>query len=546
MAEKLSKDAIRKELDELKTQMESFKKQDPFWFFEPSDGVIDDERRNILLKHIKPEDIPIKLDSQLDTLLSDVSYLGVCGGNQAGKTLVATIKSLIKSTGLIPLSLEPYKDKFTKVIERTTSKVILGRVVGVDFKQLHRVVIPSWQKWTPRQCLKNGKWEESFSAQFETLTLYRGKNICAVVQFMTNQMDVSSFQGDPLDWCTYDEEPTEAIHKENKMRFVTSDRMDFTFAWTPTNGLTWATDLFQYGIFDGKQETSKIQLFKLCTVTNPVANPEVVDEIASDTDSYEVLKMRLLGEFVSLSGLVYGGLFNEKIHIKEPFYENLSEFQKHDYLTLYGADPHTVTPTAMVFVLVDRENNCYVDRCITGSWDTDEIKFNFWKTVYASKYRLGWGAVDRSSNSDNIAFGGRNIFKELTRPTYRQGHKSPIVAGYDPDPQTMIKALPSLRESEKFEGSIKAGVDEIKRRLREPARFFVINRPENKELIHAFRTMERDTYKNEDTKGLKDRIKEGRHHMHASLRYVFQFPINWYPAQIQVPEYQYQDEGVFL
>jgi len=526
--------------------MESFKKTDPFWFFEPSDGVIDDIRRDLLLKHIRPEDIPVKLDSQLDVLFCETSYLGVCGGNQAGKTLIATILSLIKSTGELPLLLEPHRDKFLKIIEKVKGKVIKGRVIGVDFKQLHRVVIPCWQKWTPKAYLKNGKWEDSYSVQYETLTLYKGKTPCSVVQFMTNQMDVSSFQGDPLDWCTYDEEPTEAIHKENKMRFVTSDKMDFTFAWTPTNGLTWATDLFQYGIFEGKKENARTQLFKLCTVVNPTANPSVIDEIASDTGSYEELKMRLLGEFVSLSGLVYGGLFNEKIHLKEPFYENLNEFQKNDYLTLYGADPHTVTPTAIVFVLVDRENNCYVDRCITGGWDTDEIKFNFWKTVNEKKYRLGWGAVDRSSNSDNIAFGGRNIFKELTRPTYRQGHKSAGVAGYDPNPQMMLKALPALRESEKFEGSIKAGVDEIKRRLREPARFFVINRPENRELIHAFKTMERDTYKNEETKGLKDRIKEDRHHMHASLRYVFQFPINWYPVQMSVPEYQYQDEGAFL
>jgi hypothetical protein len=182
--------------------------------------------------------------------------------------------------------------------------------------------------------------------------------------------------------------------------------------------------------------------------------------------------------------------------------------------------------TAMVFALMDRENNVYIDRCYFKSSDTEELKADFHKIVKENNYRVGWSVADKSSNSSIIAFGGRNIFKELS-----QG----------------VGAITSLRTSEKFEGSIKAGVDEIKKRLKVNGRtgkprFFIVDRPENKVLIQTFKTLERDSHINEDTKGERDKIREGKHHLHAAMRYIFQFPMSWYPKVIDVPEPEFQDE----
>ena len=142
-----------------------------------------------------------------------------------------------------------------------------------------------------------------------------------------------------------------------------------------------------------------------------------------------------------------------------------------------------------------------------------------------SGYRHGWGIADQSSNTSIIAFGGLNIYNELRKPP---------------------NAIPALRTSVKFEGSIKAGVDVIKQYLREDPetgirKLFIVDRPENRKLIASFRTLERDTYPNEDAKGPKDKIKEGKHHLHAALRYIFQFPLCWYPAVDEVPESIYQN-----
>ena len=533
-----------------------YEKENPFWSWSPNPSEIDEYGKELLERYLRPEDIPQRVDGQLDVLLSKANIRGISGGNGGGKTDVDTIDGIIKVTGELPDALKPYKAHFEGTLRRARNKFVKGRVTGIDNKQLNRVVLATWQKYTPKEYLKGGVWENSYSKEFDILTLYRDNKPCASVEFMTNEQDPKSGQGSNLDFAKFDEEPREAIWKETIPRFRMAERVDMSIAWTPTAGLTWSTDIFHFGIFEEKEVRGNVALYKLTAVTNKHSlyndkgerSPTLIDMFDSykaTASSYEEMKMRLLGEAVSLSGLVYGNLFSNKVHVKEPFYEGLKDYEKSLYLTVYGIDPHGVTPTAIVFCLVDRDNNCYIDRCISGAWDTDEIKFNFWKTVNTNKYRMGWGAADKSSDSTSVAFGGRNIFKEITKPTYRSVNKNAETYGYDESVRVMIKSLPALRQSEKFDGSIKAGVDEIKKRLREPARLFIIDRPENRELINAFKTLERDTYRNED-KGVKDRIKEGRHHMHAALRYIFQFPVNWYQAQISVPNYEYLDEGVFL
>ena len=514
---------------ELVDAIEVTKEADPFWFFEPSDGSIPTDRFELLNEFLKEDDMPTgNLDSQLDVVLSPANVVGASGGNRAGKSAISAIKGYIKCTGRLPQSLVQYEhsqaiardiDRFKRRFSK--GQPILGRVIGVDFKQLSNTVIPTWQKWCPKEYLLHGKWKDSFSAQHSTLSLFKDNICCAKIEFMTNQMDATSFQGPDLDWVMYDEEPKLSIYKENNYRFGTSEYLDVGIYWTPTQGLTWATDLFHNsGLFDDDEEQveTNVELFKLCSVTNKKVNVGVLRSILQDALSYEEIRMRLLGEAISLSGLVYGRLF-AKEHIIEPFIEDCHS--KHEYLCITGMDPHLVTPSAMVFLLVDRENNWYIDRCHSDDGDTEEMKKHWHDITKNNGYRTGWAVADKSSNSSIMAFGGRNIFRELSMGE---------------------NAIPALRTSEKYEGSIKAGVDEIKKRLRNKT-LFIVNRPENKELIKSFRTLERETYANEELNGPKDRIREGKHHFHAAFRYISQYPVNWYGEVFTAPEPEFYDEA---
>jgi len=152
--------------------------------------------------------------------------------------------------------------------------------------------------------------------------------------------------------------------------------------------------------------------------------------------------------------------------------------------------------------------------------DTDGVKADIHRIAKDNHYRWGQTIIDKSANSDIEVLGGLNVFRELT---------------------TGKNALRGALTSEKHEGSIKAGVDEIKKHLKEnpvtrrPS-LFIFDVPENKQLIKSFRTLERDSYQNEDKKGMKDRIQEGKHHLHAALRYCFQYRFNWCPELTKIPE----------
>lgn len=532
--DELKLELLEAELESIELKTKAFKEKlevvqssDPFWHWEPNDGVITKERRDILRHWLKEEDIPDRTDSQLDVLLCDSEVRGVSGGNRSSKTNVGTIGGIIRSTGELPDSLKEHEGRFEHIIRRAKNTFIYGRVTGVDNKQLHRVILPEWEKYIPRKYLKGGTWEGSYSREFDILTLYREKKKCATVEFLTNAQEVKSAQGGNLHWANFDEEPERAKYKETLMRFGTSDRLDIEIDWTPTEGLTWATDLFHSDVFEEEEDTKDKTLFKLTSVTNPYVNTETLIKIMdafAKVSSYEEMKMRLLGEAISLTGLIYSGIFNRSVHVIEPF-----PITK-EHLVLRGLDPHTAKSTYCVEVAVDRMLNEYACGLYCRQADTEVIKQDLADRAIERGYRLGWTQIDRSSDSDMKVFGRnesgyfRNIFKELT-----------MGKNY----------IPAAAKSDKYTGSIHAGVDEIKKLLRaDPPRFYIFNTPEMQPLIKAFQTLEREAYANEDKKGLKDRINEGKHDAHAALRYIHQRRVIWMPTVEPMVQYETEENYV--
>ena len=72
-------------------------------------------------------------------------------------------------------------------------------------------------------------------------------------------------------------------------------------------------------------------------------------------------------------------------------------------------------------------------------------------------------------------------------------------------------------------------------------RFFIMDRPENQELIKSMKSLQRDVWANEDIKGQKDKIQEGVHDHHAAMRYILQNKLRWYPWQERLIESPFSD-----
>ncbi len=493
------------------------KEEDPFWLFEPSNGEVPEEGQKLLEKYLKPEDIPQVLLSQLDVFKSEADIIADFGGNQGGKTTLACIMSFIWAVAAIPLKLRGVIPE--SMIPTEFPQHI--RVTGVDWKTMLSNILPTWRKWAPKEFLKNGSFDKSYSAEERTLSLYEDGKLKGTIEFMTNQQSVESFQGPPRHGMIYDEEPKYEIYQENLARFTTAKRMKQLFTMTPTKGLSWVHEDIVL-----RSETDKgenIECFKVPSVTNRMANYEVLSLILDGLSSYDSIKMRLLGEFTSLGGLVYGGLFQPKIHVIKPF-----DIKYDDFTVYRGLDPHLVKPSCCIELAVDREGNEYVVGTYLEAKDTDDIKKDLAKRAKDRGYRLAWTICDKSADSSMTVFGDRNIYREL-----KFGEN----------------AVPALCQSIKFDGSIRAGVDEIKKLLKvvektNLPRLFIFDIPENKTLINAMRTLERYRTQNEHVRGVKDKIEEGKHDTHACLRYIHQKPIRWINPVEYVPEYEPVNDAV--
>ena len=120
---------------------------------------------------------------------------------------------------------------------------------------------------------------------------------------------------------------------------------------------------------------------------------------------------------------------------------------------------------------------------------------------------MAWASFDYAANT-NVEIYGTNIFQDF---------------------QKRLKGI-WCRLAPKGVGSIGYGVNEIGELLKvdkitKKPNFF-ITEPCTL-TINDFRTLDRDTYANEETKGTKDRIREAKKHRHACVRYIMQLFPRW-------------------
>lgn len=529
------------------------KKADPYWFYQPSTGKLPPQGEELLREFLKPEDIPDQLDGQVHVHASRADIVGVAGGNQSSKTTTGTINDLIKSTGVLPPSLVGIADH--RIPNKRPNAC---RVVCEDYR--HGVLnhnLPTLQYWVPREFLIEGRWDHSWSEMKQSLTLVdpKKRELTGTIEYMTNEQRKETFQGPPKDRIRYDEEPREAIYDENMQRFVTGERIDVEFDMTPTHGMSWLYDrLFVEERTDAGQ---KIEWFKLCTATNPCANLMVVREICKRIKDYKTLKMRLLGEWISLSGLIYGKYFSRRIHVIPPEKFGLAAGQylrcscKHvmngggstipnatwhepncpflEWLMVLGLDPHETKPTAGLLLGQNRNGTRVVDTCYMGDKTIPEVRSELNDMLWW--YRYDQARCDPHCDTNRTAYptNNHNIWEMLSR-------------GKD--------AIPRIYKADAFPGSVLAGVDLVKQLLlvndkSESPDLVILDRPENQMLIASMRTLQRDTWENEEHKGPKDSIQEGKHDHHACLRYAVSAKTRWRPFEQSVPQLPPELEAIY-
>jgi len=534
------RDAIREAIKSAESLLTSVQREHPFWYYQPTPGTISEEARNFLLRHIDADEIPQKLQGGLDFHLSGKPTRVISGGNQSGKSFASAIDNLIVATGRVPYCFDETKPNFYKGWKIPASRLqrsgpVHVRVIGFDWENdVVKNLLPKYRELAPKEFLTDGSFDKSYVSGESTLYLRDGNELLGTIEFMSNKQDLTSFGGPPRRRVCFDEEPYESVYKENVMRMSTSENFEVVFSYTPINGMTWTYEALRERFEAGEPS---IDWFQISTVSNPKANLKSLDEAMKAHDKGEK-KTKLLGEYVSASGLVYGSKFQRDLHVIPAIEtgctcgntdEHLNACPFTQYLGYLGIDAHMVKASVAALCFTDREDNFYVDTCYKKEANTDEFKADLNELIKGK--RMDWAVFDPSNDSSITAFGGLNIFDLVSH-------------GLKKSDGRRLRAF----KGEKYQGSIAAGVDVIKKRLQlrgpdgqqRPA-FFIFDRPENQGLIKQMRTLQKDSVNNPEAKGQPDRIKEGLADEHAAVRYINQNKLVFkayrpYEPQPEVPD----------
>ena len=492
---------LEQEEVELLKEMEALKEEDPYWFYVPSSGDLKPEALALLERHVKPEDMPKAIYGAWEVVACDADILEMSGGNRAQKTVTSVILNIVSITGEMPSSIKDIVPKSLLPDQKTT----FIRHYGLTNKSIEEVLVPAYKYWMPKKYWHRNGWEKTYNKQEKTLRFYRdGSTFIGSIGLWSYEQDPSSGQGSTLHRIAFDEYPLESHFNEAIWRMTTGRGIKIFISATPTEGLGWVAEKLRDLASNPKYS---IRFFEVPTVTNPYVNLDAV-ELALANLEYDEKLVRLLGQHRSLSGFIYKGPSRilDGIHIIDPIDIN---YFKH--IVVRGLDPHASKETCCVEAAIDREGNVFVIGSYFEDADIEKVKADLAERVVRNRYRLGWTCYDRSLDYEAKGYNNINIVQKFKFP---------------PNP------VPAMIASEKYKGSVDAGIDKIKEYLKinertGKPRLFFFNTPEVKRVVHDLRTLERDKARNEDARGKRDKVLELKKDFHAALRYIFQQHLEW-------------------
>ena len=281
--------------------------------------------------------------------------------------------------------------------ENRYDRPIKGRIIATDFgKGVGEVIIPTIDMWIDTtvggsfidQKIRNPqgipvKWIFKNGSQFD---------------IVTHEQSTEQFEGWSGDLAWFDEPPPRDKYIATRRGLVDNDGKT----------MLTLTPLKQPWVYDEIYTNDDPNYF---TVTmditdNPTLTKEAINAF-SESLSEEEKEARLHGKFRHLSGLVFKE-FDPEVHI----WDN-PKVPKH--WTVYMAvDPHPRTPTAVLWVAVDEQDQLYViDELwlpdMTVGEIADAIKSQEYKNPARFKY------IDPAMDKDNELAGGFNTRKELMK-----------------------------------------------------------------------------------------------------------------------------------
>lgn len=298
----------------------------------------------------------------------------VFGGNRTGKTECGAVEVVYLARGV-----HPYKENKKDTVGWVVS---LSRQVQRDVaqKKILGYLSPYYIEDVVMQSGRKDFPEGGVIDYIKVRNVFGG---ISIIGFKSCDQGREKFQGASLDYVWFDEEPTEEIYLECRMRVLDKKGQIFG-TMTPLKGLTWVYD----EIYLNSKNNFEVWYETMEWADNPFLDRKEV-EIFEESLSEEDLESRKYGRFFDANGLVYKE-FDERVNVIDPFdvpkdwYDNIS------------IDPGLNNPLSCHWYAVDYDGNVYViDEHFEKNKDID---------YHSSKIRqkcekLGWPTDSRGNYS---------------------------------------------------------------------------------------------------------------------------------------------------
>ncbi len=321
---------------------------------------------------------------------SDAPQRVILGGNGSSKSETSIVDLVIGLTGEIPASLEDVYPRH-KLRPPINSRIVLQSLTST-WEQAIKPKL-QWNHWTgmangvghygwiPKRFLKNGKWDDSWSAQYRTLTLTNGSTL----QIFSHDQETQDFASASVHDIRFDEGPKPAIYRENLLRLREGGYV--STAMTPPDDeskawqAAWVYDeLYQKGL-QGPGKDPYIDAFTFHTQDNRFISQETIANISRGLTPMQ-RQVRLFGAFMHLGGRIYSTYTdrpqtwcfrcNEACLVVEqkcatcqntnivPFCHFIEPFeQAYTWPCIFVIDPHPRKPHTMAWYVVSPSDDIY-------------------------------------------------------------------------------------------------------------------------------------------------------------------------------------------
>jgi phage terminase large subunit-like protein len=253
----------------------------------------------------------------------------VFGGNRTGKTECGAVEAVLWATRR---TCEGWVVSLSRAMSRDITQAKILKYL--DKSQIVETVMYQGRKGSPEYGV------------IDFIMVKAADGGLSKIAFKSCEQGREKFQGTGLDFIWFDEEPPEDIYEECLIRTLDKEGSCVWATMTPLKGKTWVYDKIYL------DASGDISTMFMSWEDNPYLLPAEIKKMQSALSS-DALESRKYGRFMEGTGLVFSE-FCADTNVINPF-----DIPKGWY-TCVSIDPGYTSPTAVLWLAVDDDQNIYV------------------------------------------------------------------------------------------------------------------------------------------------------------------------------------------